>query len=60
MRELFIVDMLQAGRYLVRRGMKALSLPVRQLDIHGFVDDAVEKFVHTRQRVLEPVDARCE
>ncbi|MER8752589.1 aminotransferase class III-fold pyridoxal phosphate-dependent enzyme [Mesorhizobium sp. M1050] len=56
LRELFFLDMLQAGFYLARRGMIALSLPVQQSDLDRFVD-AVGQFANIRQRLLGRVDA---
>ncbi|MDA9489694.1 glutamate-1-semialdehyde 2,1-aminomutase [Bradyrhizobium sp. CCBAU 11361] len=56
LRELFFLDMLQAGFYLARRGMIALSLPVQQSDLDRFVD-TVEEFAHNRRRLLGTVDA---
>ncbi|RWK55907.1 aminotransferase class III-fold pyridoxal phosphate-dependent enzyme [Mesorhizobium sp.] len=55
LRELFFLDMVQAGFYLARRGMIALSLPVRQSDLDRFVD-AVGGFADTHQCLLGPVD----
>jgi glutamate-1-semialdehyde 2,1-aminomutase len=36
-RELFFLDMLEAGFYLARRGMVALSLPLAQIDLTRFL-----------------------
>jgi glutamate-1-semialdehyde 2,1-aminomutase len=47
MRELFYLDMLQAGFYLARRGMIALSLEVGEAEIDAFCDTVAE-FVATR------------
>lgn len=52
LRELFFLDMLQAGFYLARRGMVALSLEVTEGDIESFVD-AVAEFVSVRAGLLE-------
>ncbi len=43
LRELFFFDMLEAGIYLARRGMVALSLPVGAADLDRFVA-AVSEF----------------
>ncbi|WP_031200768.1 aminotransferase class III-fold pyridoxal phosphate-dependent enzyme [Mesorhizobium sp. LSHC414A00] len=56
LRELFFLDMLQAGFYLARRGMIALSLPVQQSDLDRFVD-AVDEFARTHRRLLGPLNA---
>lgn len=53
-RELFFLDMLQAGFYLARRGMLALSLPTEQRDLDRFVE-AVEEFAELRKRCLRPL-----
>ena len=47
LRELLFLDMLQAGFYLARRGMIALSLEVGAPEIDGFAA-AVSEFVATR------------
>ncbi len=47
LRELFFFDMLEAGIYLARRGMVALSLPVGEVEIDRFVA-AVAAFVDCR------------
>jgi glutamate-1-semialdehyde 2,1-aminomutase len=52
LRELFFLDMLEAGFYLARRGMLALSLEVTDADLTAFVD-AVAEFAATRASLLE-------
>ena len=47
LRELFFFDMLEAGIYIARRGMVALSLPVSGADLHRFTA-AVSEFIATR------------
>ncbi len=47
LRELFFFDMLDAGLYLARRGMVALSLPLSQPDLDRFVA-AVAEFAEAR------------
>jgi glutamate-1-semialdehyde 2,1-aminomutase len=51
LRELFFFDMLEAGIYLARRGMAALSLPVGEAECGRFVA-AVEEFAALRQALL--------
>jgi glutamate-1-semialdehyde 2,1-aminomutase len=51
LRELFFLDMLQAGIYLARRGMAALSLPVTDADCARYVA-AVEEFIAARKPLL--------
>jgi glutamate-1-semialdehyde 2,1-aminomutase len=51
LRELFFFDMLQAGIYLARRGMVALSLPVGEVELDRFVA-AVGEFVESRAELL--------
>jgi len=51
LRELFFFDMLDAGIYLARRGMVALSLPVDMAGIARFVA-AVEEFAEVRGVLL--------
>jgi glutamate-1-semialdehyde 2,1-aminomutase len=51
LRELFFFDMLEAGIYLARRGMVALSLPVAEADLDRFVA-AVAHFVENRAELL--------
>ena len=51
LRELFFLDMMQAGIYLARRGMAALSLPVSDADCARYVA-AVEEFVAARRPLL--------
>ncbi|WP_158747789.1 aspartate aminotransferase family protein [Acidisphaera sp. L21] len=54
LRELFFFDMLQAGIYLARRGMVALSLPVGAADLERFVA-AVGEFVQSRGALLRQI-----
>jgi glutamate-1-semialdehyde 2,1-aminomutase len=54
LRELFFFDMLEAGIYLARRGMVALSLPVAAPDIARFIA-AVGEFVQSRGPLLRSV-----
>ncbi|MQX41871.1 aminotransferase class III-fold pyridoxal phosphate-dependent enzyme [Sinorhizobium meliloti] len=56
LRELFFLDMLEAGFYLARRGMLALSLPLEQRHLNRFVE-AVGEFATSRQRFLGSVSA---
>lgn len=56
MRELFFFDMLEAGIYLARRGMVALSLPVGEAECARFVA-AVEEFCAVRRPLLPPLPA---
>jgi len=51
LRELFFFDMLEAGLYLARRGMVALSLPVTDADCDRLVQ-AVAEFVALRCAVM--------
>jgi glutamate-1-semialdehyde 2,1-aminomutase len=51
LRELFFFDLLEAGIYLARRGMVALSLPVSAADLDRFVA-AVAEFVQSRWPLL--------
>jgi len=51
LRELFFFDMLAAGIYIARRGMAALSLPVRDADCARYVA-AVEEFIAARRPLL--------
>jgi glutamate-1-semialdehyde 2,1-aminomutase len=51
LRELFFFDLLDAGVYLARRGMVALSLPVGRAEIDRFVA-AVAEFVAVRGALL--------
>jgi glutamate-1-semialdehyde 2,1-aminomutase len=51
LRELFFFDMLEAGVYLARRGMAALSLPVGEAECARYVA-AVEEFAAARQPLL--------
>ena len=50
-RELFFFDMLDAGIYLARRGMVALSLPTTDTDLDRFAA-AVASFLDTRAELL--------
>ena len=56
LRELFFFDMLEAGIYLARRGMIALTLPTADTDLDRFVD-AVAGFVEARGEWLRGVPA---
>jgi glutamate-1-semialdehyde 2,1-aminomutase len=47
LRELYFFDMLEAGIYLARRGMAALSLPVGEPEMDSYAA-AVTEFVHLR------------
>jgi glutamate-1-semialdehyde 2,1-aminomutase len=49
--ELFFFDMLEAGIYLARRGMVALTLPTAESDIDRFID-AVMGFLNDRAALL--------
>jgi len=51
LRELFFFDMLEAGIYLARRGMVALSLPVGPAELDHFVK-AVAEFCEIRAPLL--------
>lgn len=53
LRELFFFDLLEAGIYLARRGMVALSLPVAEADLDRFVA-AVADFADSRAELLRP------
>jgi len=50
-RELFFLDMLEAGFYLARRGMVALSLPLAPSDLDGF-GAALREFLTLRAPLL--------
>lgn len=50
-RELFFLDMLEAGYYLARRGMVALTLPLEPTDTSGFLA-AFREFVQLRAPLL--------
>ncbi|MFC3126198.1 aspartate aminotransferase family protein [Pseudoroseomonas globiformis] len=52
LRELFFFDMLQAGIYLARRGMVALSLPVGATELDRFAA-AVAEFIEARGTLLK-------
>ncbi len=54
LRELFFFDMLDAGLYLARRGMVALSLPVAAADLDRFVA-AVAEFAQSRSTLLRQI-----
>lgn len=56
LRELFFFDMLEAGIYLARRGMVALTLPTRDADLDRFVL-AVASFVGARAGALHELPA---
>jgi glutamate-1-semialdehyde 2,1-aminomutase len=47
LRELYFFDMLEAGIYLARRGMAALSLPVGESEMDRYAA-AVTEFVRVR------------
>ena len=51
LRELFFFDMLEAGIYIARRGMVALSLPVGSAELDRFAA-AVLEFVQSRGPLL--------
>jgi glutamate-1-semialdehyde 2,1-aminomutase len=51
LRELFFFDMLEAGIYIARRGMVALSLPVGDADLRRFVASVAE-FIAARGPLL--------
>ncbi|MBL6079996.1 aminotransferase class III-fold pyridoxal phosphate-dependent enzyme [Belnapia sp. T18] len=51
LRELFFFDMLEAGIYLARRGMVALSLPVGEAELDRFAA-AVAGFIEHRAELL--------
>ena len=50
-RELFFLDMLEAGFYLARRGMVCLSLPLGAADFEGFLG-TFRDFLSLRARLL--------
>lgn len=50
-RELFFLDMLEAGFYLARRGMVALSLPLGPMDLGAFIV-AFREFLNLRGPLL--------
>ncbi len=50
-RDLFFFDMAERGYYLARRGFIALSLPVTDIQLAGFID-AFEAFVETHRGLL--------
>ncbi|RMI14848.1 aspartate aminotransferase family protein [Sinorhizobium meliloti] len=52
MKELFFFDMLDAGIYLARRGMTALTLPTTETDLTQFTD-AVQAFVAKRASLMQ-------
>lgn len=56
LRELFFLDMLEAGLYLARRGMVALSLPVGAAELDRFAA-AITEFVRLRRPLLRPLRA---
>jgi glutamate-1-semialdehyde 2,1-aminomutase len=57
LRELFFFDMLEAGIYLARRGMVALSLPVGEPEAARFVE-AVAGFAAERAPLIASVSPR--
>jgi len=56
LRELFFLDMMEAGIYIARRGMIALSLPVGEAELSRYVAAAGE-FAHARGALLRDVAA---
>jgi glutamate-1-semialdehyde 2,1-aminomutase len=52
LRELFFFDMMEAGLYLARRGMVALSLPVGEAETKRFAA-AVAEFIEARKPLLQ-------
>lgn len=52
LRELFFFDMMEAGIYIARRGMIALSLPVGEAEMARYVD-AVAEFIAARRPLLQ-------
>jgi len=54
LRELFFFDMLDAGIYLARRGMVALSLPVGEAEMARYVA-AVTDFIEARGELMRPM-----
>jgi len=57
LRELFFFDMLEAGIYLARRGMTALSLPVGEAEAARFVE-AVAGFAAERAPLIAALSRR--
>jgi glutamate-1-semialdehyde 2,1-aminomutase len=57
LRELFFFDMLEAGIYLARRGMAALSLPVGEAEAARYVE-AVSAFAAERAPLIASVSPR--
>jgi glutamate-1-semialdehyde 2,1-aminomutase len=51
LRELFFLDMMQAGIYIARRGMVALSLPVGEPELLRYIV-AVEEFCASRKPLM--------
>lgn len=51
LRELFFLDMMEAGIYVARRGMTALSLPVGEAELSRYVA-AIGEFAHARGALL--------
>ena len=56
LRELFFFDMLEAGIYLARRGMVALSLPIGAADLDRY-RQAVAEFTRSRAPLLRQAGA---
>ncbi len=56
LRELFFLDLLEAGIYVARRGMTALSLPVGEAELQRYVA-AVGEFAHARGALLRDAGA---
>jgi glutamate-1-semialdehyde 2,1-aminomutase len=52
LRELFFLDMLEAGFYLARRGMISLSLEIGTAEVEGFLG-AVKHFIDQRGHLLD-------
>ena len=51
LRELFFFDMLEAGIYIARRGMMALSLPITDADTAA-ITAAIREFAALRRPLL--------
>lgn len=52
LKELFFFDMLDAGIYIARRGMTALSLPMTDADLDRFAN-ALEEFIASRITLMQ-------
>ena len=57
LRELFFFDLLEAGIYVARRGMTALSLPVGAADLQRYIA-AVSEFAQARGALLRDAPLR--